>query len=92
MSLKKPKYMTKFAIFKRINRGKIGHFCSYKPGDCEYFDKKEIHHTCMKITISCYLGNKEVCTTLYGLCSYLNRSKSSYLYAPQKTIHSSKRN
>lgn len=81
MPLLKPKkdYTSKFGIiFKRTMRpiGEFESFCSYKENICHFY--RNDHQLCMRTSVGL--------TTLYGLCSYVNRKPSSYIYAPQKIV------
>ena len=86
MSLLKSKYCTPWGIvFARIQRPEIGRaFCCYNKEICEYYNEQ--NQMCMGITVECTFGNKVVRSNIYGFCSYLNRNKSSFIYAPKKTI------
>lgn len=86
MSLLKSKYYTPWGIvFARIQRPEIGRaFCCYNKEICEYYNEQ--NQMCMGVTVECTFGNKVVKSNIYGFCSYLNRNKSSFIYAPQKTI------
>lgn len=82
MPLLKPKkdYTSRFGmIFKRVRRSiydKSKTFCSHKEDICLFY--RNDHQLCMRN----WAGN----TTLYCLCSYINRYPSLYIYAPQKIV------
>ena len=68
-----------FARIQRPDRGR-GVFCCYNKEICEYYNGQA--QMCMGIMVDCKFGKSNI----YGFCSYLNRNKSSFIYAPQKTI------
>ena len=81
MSLLKSRYYTPWGIvFTRIRRPEPRAFCSYSKEICEYYNGQT--QMCMGIMVDCKFGKSNI----YGFCSYLNRNKSSFIYAPQKTI------
>lgn len=85
MSLLKSRlYTPRGIVFVRIQRPEIGAFCCYNNEICEYYNGQ--NQMCMGITVDCKFRNKFVKSNIYGFCSYLNRNRSSFIYAPQKTI------
>ena len=82
MPLLKSKYCTSSGVvFERLRRQEPRAFCAYRKELCKYYDKNG-DQMCMVVDMKW----KQEETNLYGLCSYVNRNKSSFIYAPQKTI------